>query len=92
MYLTFSDLEYIQLAKVACLTARRQCIFAMAEEVFSYLRVAERFHVVICAVHTTTGLVEADNINVFGGVSLGEFPCHVGVEAFGAEGNEHVDC
>jgi hypothetical protein len=80
----------VQVAKVARLRARSERVFTVAEEVLADLRVAQRFHVVFGAVDAAAGLVEADYGDGLRGVTVGEFASEVGVEAFGAEGDEDV--
>ena len=63
----------------------------MAEEVLPYLAVAESFHVVFGAVDAAAGLVDAEYVDGFFGAG-GEAATKVGVEAFGAEGYENIDC
>jgi hypothetical protein len=65
-------------------------IFAVPEEILPDLRMAQRFHVVFGAVDAAAGFVKADYGDGLRGVAVGEFASEVGVEAFGAEGDEDV--
>lgn len=64
----------------------------MAEEVLSDLGMAQGLHIFFAAVDAAAGLVEADYVDGFGGVAGRVFASEVRVEAFGADGDEDVDC
>ena len=89
---TFDNPEDIQITVVGCHAAGRERVFAVAKEILPDLGVAECFHVLFVAVDATAGFVDADHVDGFFGGTVGEFAGEVGVETFGAEGYEDVDC
>jgi hypothetical protein len=73
------------------LTVRCQCILPVPEEVRSYLRMAERLHVLFGSVNAASRLLEPDNVDSLVGGSACVFAGEVGVEALGSEDKQNVD-